>query len=94
MSEKMLVTQALDERDLLVKKISDKIDKASFVDTIKPNEDRKEVIRLLGGVISGMNVGQPLIMQAANSEAQEPTEDVMDDADVAGLAMGWMSKGD
>ena len=40
MSEKMLVTQALDERDLIVKKISDKIDKASFVDTIKPNEDR------------------------------------------------------
>ena len=58
------------------------------------NEARKEVIRLLGGVISGMNVGQPVIMQAANSEAQEPEEDVMDDADVAGLAMGWMSKGD
>lgn len=33
MREKMLVTQALNERDLLVKKISDKIDKASFVDT-------------------------------------------------------------
>lgn len=31
------------------------------------NEARKEVIRLLGGVISGMNVGQPVIMQAANS---------------------------
>lgn len=29
MSEKMLVTQALDERDLLVKKILDKIDKAN-----------------------------------------------------------------
>lgn len=40
MSEKMLVTQALDERDLLVKKIGDKIAKASFVDTIKPNEDK------------------------------------------------------
>ncbi len=40
MSEKMLVTQALDERDLLVKKISDKISKASFVDTIKPNEEK------------------------------------------------------
>ena len=40
MSEKMLVTQALDERDLLVKKINDKITKASFVDTIKPNEDK------------------------------------------------------
>ena len=26
-----------------------------------------------------MNVGQPVIMQVANSEAQEPTEDVMDD---------------
>ena len=37
MSERMLVTQALDERDLLVKKINDKIQKASFVDTIKPN---------------------------------------------------------
>ena len=58
------------------------------------NEARKEVIKLLGGVISGMNVGQPVIMQAVNSEAQEPAEDVMDDADVAGLAMGWMSKGD
>lgn len=58
------------------------------------NEARKEVIKLLGGVISGMNVGQPVIMQAANSEEQEPAEDVMDDADVAGLAMGWMSKGD
>lgn len=38
MSERMLVTQALDERDLLVKKINDKIIKAHFVDTIKPNE--------------------------------------------------------
>lgn len=40
MGEKMLVTQALDERDLLVKKISDKIEKASFVDSIKPNESK------------------------------------------------------
>jgi len=40
MSEEMLVTQALDERNLLVKKIADKISKASFVDTIKPNEDK------------------------------------------------------
>ncbi len=40
MSEKMLVTQALDERDLLVKKIGDKIMKASFVDTSKPNEEK------------------------------------------------------
>ncbi len=31
MSEKMLVTQALDERDLLVKKIADKIAKAKYL---------------------------------------------------------------
>ena len=40
MSEKMLVTQALDERDLLVKKINDKIEKAAFVDTVRVNEEK------------------------------------------------------
>ena len=40
MADKMLVTQALDERDLLVKKIQDKIEKAAFVDTVKPNEEK------------------------------------------------------
>jgi len=39
MSEKLLITQALDERDLLVKKINDKIAKAKFVDTIRNNEE-------------------------------------------------------
>ena len=38
MSVKMLITQALDERDLLKKKIMNKIDKSAFVDTIKRNE--------------------------------------------------------
>lgn len=37
---KMLVTQALDERDLLVKKINDKILKADFVDAARHNEDK------------------------------------------------------
>jgi len=40
MSEKMLVTQALDERDLLVKKIGDKISKALVVDVKKNNEEK------------------------------------------------------
>lgn len=40
MAEKMLVTQALDERDLLVKKISDKISKLRLVDCKKHNEDK------------------------------------------------------
>ena len=39
MAEKMLMTQALDERDLLVKKINDKIKKIRLVDTKKKNED-------------------------------------------------------
>ncbi|MCD7833805.1 MAG: hypothetical protein LUH00_07435 [Lachnospiraceae bacterium] len=38
--ERMLVTQALDERDLLVKKINDKIEAASFVDVMKRNEEK------------------------------------------------------
>lgn len=38
--EKMLVTQALDERDLLVKKINDKICKAAFVDVAKANDTK------------------------------------------------------
>lgn len=40
MAERMLITQALDERDLLVKKISDKICKARFIDTVKKNEEK------------------------------------------------------
>lgn len=40
MPEKMLVTQALDERDLLVKKISDKISRIQAVDTKKRNEEK------------------------------------------------------
>ena len=40
MAEKMLVTQALDERDLLVKKIQSKIAKASFTDVKKHNEEQ------------------------------------------------------
>ena len=40
MAEKMLVTQALDERDLLVKKIGDKIAKASFTDVKKHTEEK------------------------------------------------------
>lgn len=40
MAERLLVTQALDERDLLVKKIKDKINAASFVDVKKNNEER------------------------------------------------------
>jgi len=40
MEKKLLVTQALDERDLLIKKINDKIGKAVFTDVVKHNEER------------------------------------------------------
>lgn len=40
MENKLLVTQALDERRLLKKKIHDKIEKASFVDIIRRNEEQ------------------------------------------------------
>lgn len=46
MSEKMLVTQALDERDLLVKKINDKTQKIQAVDTKKRNEGKTVTARL------------------------------------------------
>lgn len=36
---KILVTQALDERDLLIKKINDKIQAAVFADVVKHNQD-------------------------------------------------------
>ena len=55
------------------------------------SEARKEVIRLLGGVFSGMNVP---VRAVAEVPEEELSDDVMDDEDVAGLAMGWMSKGD
>ena len=46
MSEIMLVTQALDERDLLVKKIGDKIQKIQVVDTKKRNEEKTVTARV------------------------------------------------
>ena len=58
------------------------------------SEARKEVIKLLGGVISGMNVHQSTVRAVAEVPEEELSDDVMDDEDVAGLAMGWMSKGD
>lgn len=67
--------------------------KAELIE-VAMNEARKEVIKLLGGVISGMNVGQSVIRPSTYNKDEEPTDDVMDDADVAGLAMSWMSKGD
>jgi len=46
MSERMLVTQALDEKDLLMKKIVDKIDNGRFIDWAKNNEDRGYITKL------------------------------------------------
>lgn len=56
------------------------------------NAAKNEVIRLLGGVISGMNENSSIRKREAvvEYEAEETADDVMNDKDVAGLAMGWM----
>ena len=40
MCERMLMTQALNKRALLIKKITAKLAKASFVDTMKPDKEK------------------------------------------------------
>lgn len=40
MANKLLITQALDERQLLVKKIASKVESANFVDAKKRNEEK------------------------------------------------------
>lgn len=57
-------------------------------------EARKEVIFLLGGALAGVKNSQPVMAASPQEDMEEQPEDVMNDADVAGLAMGWMSKGD
>lgn len=58
-------------------------------------EARKEVISLLGGALAGVKNSQPVMVVSPQEDMDEqPEDDVMNDADVAGLAMGWMSKGD
>ena len=59
--EKMLITQALDERDLLVKKINEKIAKAKFADTIKNNEEK----------VMGERVSREDFAKAAESAYQQ-----------------------
>lgn len=61
MTEKMLVTQALDERDLLVKKIGDKIDKLRVADLKKRNEDK----------VIGASVAPDEFVQAVTSAYQQ-----------------------
>ena len=64
MSEKMLVTQALDERDLLVKKLGDKIDHIKLVDTKKVNEEK--------------TIGQRVTTEEFGSAATSAYQQIMD----------------
>ena len=64
MTEKMLVTQALDERDLLVKKITDKIRSAKFVDTRRKNEEK--------------TAGERVIPEEFGKVAQSAWQQIMD----------------
>lgn len=64
MAEKMLVTQALDERDLLVKKIGDKIAKIKLVDCKRKNEEK--------------TVGQRLTAEEFCKQASASYQQIMD----------------
>lgn len=64
MAEKMLVTQALDERDLLIKKITDKVHKAKLVDTKKRNEEK--------------NAGERVAVEDFGKAAQSAWQQIMD----------------
>jgi hypothetical protein len=66
--------------------------KAELIETAM-KEARQEVIRVLGGVISGMQVTQPVNVAAA-SQPEEPYEEPVDDEVVAGCALNWMMNGE
>ena len=56
---------------------------------------RQEVITLLGGTLNGIIGNRQVVLAEPEEESsKEETDDIMEDADVAGLAMSWMSKGD
>ena len=81
MARKILVAEALDERDLLAKKITDKIGKISFVDVIRPNEEnvfnlRQEKGKYIAKVKSGYQQLQKLdeAILVSNANAAIRTE--------------------
>ncbi len=62
MTEKMLMTQALDERDLLVKKINDKIEKIKLVDVKKGT--RKRQLTTVSRLKNSVKMRNPLISRS------------------------------
>lgn len=90
------------EDQFMEKEIDQRSEFVSIADLAELREDmiraateaaRTEVIRSLGGVISGMNPVQQ-ITRTVDDKENQTIDDVMEDADVADLAMSWMSKGD
>ena len=59
------------------------------------SEARKRSFLYLGELLAGVKNSQPVVIANPQEDMEEqPEEDVMNDSDVAGLAMGWMLKGD
>ena len=67
-----------------------------FVTRDEIEKIKKEIeYSLLGGALAGVKNSQPVVIANPQEDMEEqPEEDVMNDSDVAGLAMGWMLKGD
>lgn len=90
--EKLLVTQALDERDLLVKRIQDAIDKSSFVDVLKPNDERtygskKNVAEYEKDVESSLQSIKDLIARYKRLDAAILLANATTNIEVAGITM-------
>ena len=86
--EKMIVTRALDERDLLIKKINDAIDRASFVTVKKTSDDiviggKKSVQEFDDEARADLQSIRDLISRYNRLDAANPTTDI----EVAGVTM-------
>ena len=57
------------------------------------SEARKRGHFFTWGALAGVKNSQPVVIANPQEDMEEqPEEDVMNDSDVAGLAMGWMLK--
>ncbi len=90
--EKMIVTQALDERDLLEKRIRDSIEKSSFVDLKKSNDEKtfgtkQSVEEFEQGVKSSMQSIKDLIARYNRLDAAILLANATTNIEVAGMTM-------
>ena len=95
--EKMIVTRALDERDLLIKKINDAIDRASFVTVKKTSDDiviggKKSVQEFDDEARADLQSIRDLISRYNRLDAAILLANATTDIEVAGVTMTRLNK--